>query len=600
MKKQTLKIPMRDGTHLETDLFLPDAEARFPALLMRHPYGRLYSDSVYESMTDDGYAVLFQNDRGRFGSEGKWWPLHETSIRDGADSVDWIASQPWCDGNVGLFGSSYAGVTQWHTAMAAPESLRAMAPVVAGSIQDYFPFVSPGVWALGTLMGWTLNVANHEADKLGLSSDNHEIRGFMDLNRKLMETTDMGSDADMEALVKAAAQVPPAFEKLLNDHPLADFAPSVQGFAPWVDEWLAHPDPADDYWQAVDWSRRYADIDTPAFIVAGWHDLFITSAFRDFSGLNGRIANRVKLIVHPGSHTMGLAPSGYMRVGERLFRMSAVEGPWEGLVPGNPGGLSKGLRDWFERWLKGKPDADASAPIRLYVMGADEWRDEWEWPLARTRWTRFHLHSQGQANSLNGDGRLSTDAPVEEPPDHFEYDPTDPVPTIGGRGLLPVAAGVFDHAELEKRPDILVYSTDPLNEDVEVTGPVVLNLWVATSAVDTDFTARLLDVFPDGVAYNLTDGVTRLRFRPDKPGPVVPGEVEQVEIVLAPTSNLFQRGHRIRLEVSSSNFPFADPNPNTGKCLLSDAANETIVAQQTVFHDSQRPSHLVLPVIPAG
>ena len=258
-----------------------------------------------------------------------------------------------------------------------------MAPVVAGSIQDYFPFAAPGVWALGTLMGWTLNVASHEAEKLGLESDNRDIRHFMD----------------------------------------------------------------------------------------------------------------------------------------------------------------------------SEPEAD----------GGD-----------------------------------SAEAPAEEPPDRFEYDPADPVPTIGGRGLLPVAAGVFDHSELEQRRDILVYSTSPLTEDVEVTGPVVLNLWAATSAVDTDFTARLLDVFPDGVAYNLTEGMTRLRFRPDKPGLVVPGEVERVEITLAPTSNLFRKGHRIRLEVSSSNFPFADPNPNTGKCLLTDPANETKVAQQTVFHDSRKPSHLVLPVIPAS
>ena len=600
MRKETLRIPMRDGTRLETELFLPEAEVRFPALLMRHPYGQLYADALYESMAGDGYAVLFQNDRGRFGSEGQWWPLHEISVHDGADTVDWIAAQPWCDGNVGLFGSSYAGVTQWHTATAAPDALRAMAPVVAGCIQDYFPFVAPGVWALGTLMGWTLNVASHEAEKLGLRSNNREIRRFMDLNRKLMETTDLGADANMAALVEAAAQVPPAFEKLLGEHPLSDFAPSVQSFAPWVADWLAHPDPGDSYWQAVDWHRHYGNIDTPAFIVAGWYDLFITSAFRDFSGLNGNAPNNVKLLVHPGSHTVGLADPGYMRVGERLFRMPAVEGPWEGLVPGNPGGLSNGIRDWFERWLKGKRDPDESAPIRLYVMGADEWRDEREWPLARTRWTRFYLHSQGRANSLNGDGRLSAEAPAEEPPDRFEYDPADPVPTIGGRGLLPVAAGVFDHSELEQRPDILVYSTSPLTEDVEVTGPVVLNLWVVTSALDTDFTARLLDVFPDGVAYNLTEGMTRLRFRPDKPGLVVPGEAERVEITLAPTSNLFKKGHRIRLEVSSSNFPFADPNPNTGKCLLTDPANETKVAQQTVFHDSRKPSHLVLPVIPAS
>ena len=231
-------------------------------------------------------------------------------------------------------------------------------------------------------------------------------------------------------------------------------------------------------------------------------------------------------------------------------------------------------------------------------MGENVLRDEYEWPLARTEWTCFYLHSYGKANTALGNGGLSTDKPEYEVADQYAYDPADPVPSAGGRSLDFANWGCFDQQEVEKREDVLVYSTLPLEQDLEVTGPIVLKLWVTTSAVDTDFTGKLVDVQPDGTVYNLCDGITRLRFRKEQKGLVTPGELQQVTIELGPTSNLFKKGHKLRLEVSSSNFPYADPNPNTGKSLFLDESNAMVVAQQTVYHDASRPSHLILPVIP--
>ena len=594
MRKEDLRIPMRDGVSLVTSLYLPDDDGAYPALLMRHPYGQLYPDQMYEAMTQDGYAVLFQNERGRFGSEGEWLPLDSQSIRDGEDSVSWIAAQSWCNGKVGMFGSSYGGITQWHAALANPESLLAIAPVGSGTIQDYFPFASPGVWALGTLLGWTLNVAYYEAEKLDVKSDVPEIQAMLDLSRKLMESTQIGSEDSFKEMVELAAELPTTFENLLEKRPLSDFSDAVERFAPWVQEWLSHPDPSDPYWHDIDWSKQYDKIEVPVLMTAGWYDLFVTSAFRDYSALQKKAEGRLKLIVHPGSHTAGVAPPGYQRVGDRLFPMPELMDDW-GLNGNSTGTQPNAIKAWFDHWLKGSSVDYESPPIELYVMGENVWRFEHEWPLARTQWTNFYLRSSGHANTLSGDGELSQELPDAEAFDRYEYDPMNPVPTSGGRGLNPVLAGVHDNTEVEKRPDVLVYTTPSLKNDTEITGPVVLKLWASTSAVDTDFTAKLLDVTSEGVAYNLTEGITRLQFREHNPGLVTPGEVQEVTIELAPTSNVFKAGHRIRLEVSSSNFPFADPNPNTGRTLFTDT--ETIVAEQKVFHGDKSPSHLILPVI---
>jgi hypothetical protein len=258
---------------------------------------------------------------------------------------------------------------------------------------------------------------------------------------------------------------------------------------------------------------------------------------------------------------------------------------------------------WFDYWLKGIDNGIMNEPpVRLFVMGKNRWREENEWPLARTIYTPWYLHSAGQANTLHGDGSLSAERPASEPQDRYTYDPHDPVPTRGGglccwQAALP--GGAFDQRQVEARKDVLVYTSAMLEQDLEVTGPLKVVLWAASSAVDTDWTAKLVDVHPCGYARNLADGILRARYRhgTSKAQLLKPGGIEEYVIELSPTSNVFLAGHRIRLEISSSNFPHYDRNPNTGRAAASE--EDMVSAAQTVYHDAQHPSHILLPIIPA-
>jgi putative CocE/NonD family hydrolase len=261
--------------------------------------------------------------------------------------------------------------------------------------------------------------------------------------------------------------------------------------------------------------------------------------------------------------------------------------------------LAKLQRDWFGYWLQDQATGvEDWPPVKLFVMGENRWRDEQQWPLARTQWTPWYLHSQGHARTKRGDGRLDPSPPADEPIDTYTYDPEDPVPTTGGNNLVGAPIGPFDQAEVEERDDVLVYSSEPLSEPMEVTGPIKARLFVSTSAVDTDFTAKLVDVDPEGKAWNICDGIARLRYRDSDTDLrlATPGEVYELEIDLGVTSNLFLTGHRLRLEVSSSNFPRFDRNLNTAGEPGTESAG--VVAQQTVWHDAVRPSQLILPIIP--
>jgi len=296
-------------------------------------------------------------------------------------------------------------------------------------------------------------------------------------------------------------------------------------------------------------------------------------------------ADRAATLVRPSADT-----SGKRRVVSCLRRGEVGEA---GL---DLGGLQF---KWFEYWLKGRETGIQDWPAYyLFVMGENRWRGENEWPLKRTRFTSFFLHSAGHAATLTGDGLLNATEPGEEPSDPFTYDGNNPVPSVGGNNLVGASAGPMDQASVEERADVLVYSTAPLEQNTELTGPVKLILWAASSARDTDFTGKLVDVHPDGKAYNLCDGIVRAQYRngTDKPALLEPGKATQFEVDLWVTSNLFRQGHRIRLEVSSSNFPRFDRNPNSGKPFGTDT--ELLSARQTILHDRDHASHLVLPVIP--
>ncbi len=346
----------------------------------------------------------------------------------------------------------------------------------------------------------------------------------------------------------------------------------------------------DDYWETFNDEKHFGEIAVPAFNMGEWYDLYAPQTFTNYNGLieHGRTpeAKQSKLIVGPWPHALSQSSrTGDIDFGEHsVVDLDAME-----------------LR-WFDHWLKGVDSGIVDEPpIRLFIMGSRVWRDEYEWPLARTEWQKWYLHSGGGANTLIGDGALSTDPPGDEPADHFVYDPLYPVPTTGGNTCCSphiVPWGPYDQRSVEMRSDVLCYTSEPLERDVEVTGPIRAVLFAATDGVDTDWTAKLVDVAPTGYAMNLCDGIIRARCREGFTDPTLleSGKTYEYEIDVGVTGNVFRKGHRVRLEISSSNFPRFDRNLNTGRDAGSDT--EPRRASQTVLHSNGQASHLLLPIIP--
>jgi uncharacterized protein len=364
---------------------------------------------------------------------------------------------------------------------------------------------------------------------------------------------------------------------------------------PAIATWLDHHDYG-DYWRATAVDEQFARITIPVLQVCGWYDLYAGGMMANFVGLRAEAGSELardnqRIIMGPWTHSQaGIAPPGTTNAGDRDFGLVSL--------------LDTRVIElaWFDHWLKGIANgAEREPAVKLFVMGEDAWRDEREWPLARTRWTPYYLHSGGQANTLRGDGELSPDPPGDEPPDTFVYDPEHPVPTLGGCNCCNpeiVPWGVYDQRPIEIRDDVLIYTSQPLARDLEITGPIVVHLFAATDGPDTDFTAKLIDVFPDGRAWNLCDGIIRGRYRKGRSRAelLTAGQIEEFVIDCWVTSNLFRAGHAIRLEISSSNFPRFDRNLNTGAPIGDDT--EPRVAQQRIVHDAAHPSHVMLPIIP--
>jgi hypothetical protein len=568
--ERNIEVPMRDGCILRADLFRPDTAEKLPVLLNRTPYNKtipmvfaLTLDAMRAA--EAGYNVLIQDCRGRFASSGTW-NCFTVEGNDGYDTIEWAARQPWSNGSVGTYGASYMGATQWLAAANSPPSLKAMVPsITASDYHDGWTYQG-GAFSLFFNVSWTMAALAPE--------------------RLMRErSSNPAAGAELGVTIGSIDRMRDA----MNLMPLSEF-PMFRAGAPYFFDWLAHP-AYDDYWRGLSIEESYSKIDVPALNIGGWYDIFQRGTLRNFNGMSSRGAGSAartgqRLMVGPWSHAVPFQNV----VGAVDFGMKS--GPVSVDVDGAQ------LR-FFDRHLKGKSAGDESR-VRLFTMGVNEWRDERDWPIPGTEFRRFYLHSRGSANSASGDGSLSVEAPVAEPADHFLYNPANPVPTVGG-GLCcypgALAGGAFDQAQLETRADVLVYSTDPLDSDVEVTGPIELKLYAASSAPDTDFTAKLVDVAPCGTALNLTDGILRARFRESQSAArmLKPGEVAEFTIDMWSTSNVFRKGHRIRLEVSSSNFPRFDRNPNTGHDLFADA--EMHPAMQTVRHDRHYQSHLVLPII---
>ncbi len=570
--EKNIEVPMRDGTILRADLYRPDSPEKLPVLLNRTPYNKampmvfaMTLDALRAAET--GYNVMVQDCRGRFASDGVF-DCFTVEARDGYDTIEWAARQPWSDGKVGTYGASYMGATQWLAATQAPPSLRAMVPsITASDYHDGWTYQG-GAFSLFFNVSWTMGAL---APPTLLRERGKNQAAAEELGRTV------GSiDTMMEAM---------------KHLPIRDF-PMFRAGAPYFFDWLAHP-AYDDYWRKLCIEEHHAKINVPALNIGGWYDIFQGGTLRNFLGMRARGGSDVarsgqRLMIGPWNHAVpfqnlvGAVDFGY--------QTGAVSADIDGAQ----------LR-FFDQHLKGK-SVGSSPPVRILVMGTNRWRDEKEWPIPGTEFRRYYFHSRGRANSMYGDGALSTEGPGSEPPDHFLYNPADPVPTVGG-GLCcypgALQGGAFDQAAVEHRADVLVYSTEPLAEDVEVTGPVTVTLYAASSAPDTDFTAKLVDVSPCGTALNLTDGIIRARFRESQSVEkfLTPGQPAEFKIDLWNTSKVFKAGHRMRIEISSSNFPRFDRNPNTGHEQFADA--ELKPAMQTVLHDRGFASHVTLPIIPA-
>jgi hypothetical protein len=551
----------RDGVSLYADIYRPAGEGTFPVLLQRTPYNRQNAADFGHAAAARGYMVVVQDVRGRYESEGEWYPFkHE--IDDGFDTVEWASGLSHANGKVGMFGGSYVGATQMLAAVGHPPHLAGICPVVTAS--NYHEN-----W---TYQGGAFEQWFNESWTSGLAQDtfNRAVRA--------------GTNAMVGSTVLPLKQYP-----LFNMQLSPDPASWTAKFAPYFLDWLDHP-AYDSYWKPWAIEEQYASIQVPALTVAAWYDIFQGGSLTNYVGLKAGAGNATA------------------RVGQRLMVIvggHAGNGPKIGAVDFGPESHfdeNAVTLEWYDYLLKGLQNEFATGkPVKLFVMGENKWRSEDDWPLARAKETHYFLHSSGLANTSEGNGSLSTDAAGPDKADSFTYDPADPVPTVGGPLCCDpehLPAGPRDQRDVENRKDVEVYTTAALERDTEVTGPVTLDLYAKSSAVDTDFTAKLVDVWPNGFAQNLTEGILRARYRnsTSKAEPVAPGKIYEYKIDLWSTSNVFLKGHRIRLEVSSSNFPRFDRNLNNGKDAGANSAFDK--ADNTIYHDREHPSALLLPVVP--
>ena len=575
IRERNVMVPMRDGVRLATDIYRPDSQGRFPALVTRGPYGKDgYADNQEHSIwffPQRGYVVVSQDCRARFDSEGDYYdPLFQEG-QDGYDTVEWAARQPWCNGRVATTGQSYLGATQYTLAAGPrPPHLHCMAPVSASA-----DFHQSWVYHTGGAMewGWMVPYAVHKGRNTLLRAGREDLLAQMD-----------------EYVLPPDNFAQPLTDAWFSHLPLRDWIERLKEAAPYFAEYFDQ-ELDGPYWSRVNLMRHADRISLPMFHVSSWYDIFLEGALNGYQSLRDRAATAEarrsqRLLVGPWAHIRPYTAPTSGDTGDIDFGPEArIE-------------LHEYLLRWFDYWLKDiETGLMDEPPVSIFVMGENRWRAEQDWPLARTHYTKWYLHSDGLANTLHGTGQLSTSPPGEEPPDVYTYDPADPVPTRGGSTLI-IPQGVADQREVEAREDVLVYTSTPLERDMELTGPISVTLYAASTAVDTDFTAKLVDVRPDGYAHNMQDGIVRARFRTSvaEPSLIRPGRIYKYEIDLWSTSHVLFAGHRLRLEISSSNFPRFDRNPNTGAAIGVDARLET--ALQTVLHTADYPSHVTLPVIP--
>lgn len=578
---------MRDGVTLCCDVYQPDGPGPFPVLLSRTPYNKSFETLVTpishaRRLARHGYIVVIQDVRGRWASDGEWYPFAHEEL-DGYDTVEHAASLPTSNGRVGMFGGSYGGATQWLAAVATPPHLACISPAITAA--DYHDG-----W---TYRGGALNQAFVQTWAFLLAQDSARRMGRPDLETEC---------------VKAYESVGTRF----FDMPLNELATlRAPGLAPWYFDWLEHPS-RDEYWRRWSIRERYARITVPALNIGGWYDIFLDGTIDNFLGMrrdggSARARENQRLLIGPWHHgTNSPLVNGACFGPNASGRVVAEEQ----------------LR-WWQRWLRqgdtveaadvdGAPvtesgDADGR-PANVFCLGANDWRAFTQWPPTGVVEAVYLLRSDGNANSLSGDGHLVLDSATAagEPaggvePDHFTSNPRMPVRSVGGRSCcreVSTPMGPADQRGVEGSGAVLVYTSEPLDQAIEVAGEIRVVLHASTNAVDTDWTAKLVDVHPDGRAVNIADGIIRARYRDslETPQPLEPERVYEYHITLGSTCALFERGHRVRLDIASSNFPCYDRNPHTGGVFGAESIDDARVAHQSVHHDAARRSRLILPV----
>ncbi len=552
-------VPMRDGAILYADIYRPVKPGKYPVIVTRTPYGVQRIGVHHERMIKfarRGYIGIVQDVRGRYESEGKWEPFRDEA-EDGYDTVEWIAKQDFSNGKIAMQGGSYLGHNQWAAASQRPPSLDAIFPSVA-STNLYANWITMGgAFRLSFNFGW----------------------GAVRMpNRIMLPQFWHTADYTPEEL---------KYENILMHLPLKTGDLQSAGYAvQHYRDWLAH-ESYDSYWKAISDEERFDQVMVPAYNTGGWFDIFLMGTLNGYMGMKkhgGTAAARAgtKLLVGPWGHGPGT------RFGDLEFGDHAYIDIFEEEVR------------YYDFHLKGIDNGlDKELPVKIFYMGENVWREEADWPIPGTQYKELYLTGESPANSLRGSGRLTFDKPTMAGTDKYTYNPNLPVMTYGGNNCCgtPTLAGPKDQRIIERRNDVLVYTSDHLTEPVTVAGPITMKLHAATDGPDTDWMIKLVDVYPDGGAYPVSEGILRARFKDglDQVNLLTPDTVYEFEIEMMGTANVFQPGHRIRVDITSSNFPQFDRNPNTGKPLGEDA--EVRVAQQTIHHGADRPSHIVLPIV---
>jgi uncharacterized protein len=583
--EKSVFVPMRDGVHLSTDIYFPGGqEIRRPVILIRTPYGKQgwrqggSRGALTLMFATHGYIVAVQDKRGRFESQGRYTLAIDEDI-DGYDTIEWLSKQTWSTGKVGTYGCSDSGDAQVWLAQSRPPALAAMIPQASGSSigpaggrYRYFGAFNGGALQLAAGADWMISSGSKVfwGPPAWLPPD------------KFREI------ADQFTTRPKAVVEPDALEPLLWTLPVVDMMKRVgMTYTDWED--IQRHDLADPWWNQFPYYKGSEKVDVPALFINSWGDFGVNETLFEFNffqthSVSDKSRRNQFVIISPTTHCVSELAKSPTVVGARDLG-DARRDFWTLYLK------------WYAYWLKGERSGITDMPhVQYYLMGRNEWRSAEAWPIPGTEFRRYYLHGGGAANSRYGNGSLSTSAPDrDEPSDAYVYDPGSPVPTGTGPGL---PEGFFDQSSVEMRHDVLVYTSEPLRDGMEVTGPIMARIYASSSAKDTDFTAKLVDVYPDGRAFNLQDGNLRARYREgfNKKVWMKPGEVYAIDVSLDASSNYFAAGHRIRLEVSSSNFPRFDRNLNTGGNNFDET--DWQVAQNSVHHTKDAASYLLLPIVP--